>query len=105
MNFLLHMLVLVFMTTSLQAKVVLDTDNKPVLVPDKVERVFGSSPPMNYLIYAIDSNKMIGLNFDASNGNNHATKEFLTSKFLSLPVIGSFHGGGQNINLETLRCQ
>jgi len=102
MNFLLHMLVLCILTANLQAKVVLDTDNKPVTVPDKVSRVFGSSPPMNYLIYAIDPNKMIGLNFDAKNGNNQATKEYLTPKFLSLPVIGSFHGGGKNINLETL---
>ena len=73
MNFLLHMLVLCILTANLQAKVVLDTDNKPVTVPDKVSRVFGSSPPMNYLIYAIDPNKMIGLNFDAKNGNNQAT--------------------------------
>ena len=66
------------------------------------KRVFGSSPPMNYLLYALNPKKMIGLNFKAKNPNNNATKEYLDPYFLSLPVIGSFHGGGNNINLERL---
>ena len=102
MNFLLRMLVFLFLIVNLHAKTIQDMDNKTVTVPDKVSKAFGSSPPMNYLIYAIDPNKMIGLNFDASNGNNNAKKEFLSPKFLALPVLGSFHGGGKNINLETL---
>lgn len=67
-----------------------------------MEKIFGSSPPMNYLIYALNPNKMIGLNFNAKNPNNYAGSEFLKKTFLSLPLIGSFHGGGQNINLETI---
>ncbi len=66
------------------------------------QRVFGSSPPMNYLLYALNPQKMIGLNFKAKNPNNNATDAYLDPYFLSLPVIGSFHGGGNNINLETL---
>ncbi len=66
------------------------------------QRVFGSSPPMNYLLYALNPNKMIGLNFKARNANNNATEAYLDTRFLKLPVIGSFHGGGNNINLERL---
>lgn len=102
MNFLLRMLIFSVMTLTLQAKIIQDTNAQPVNVPDRVNKVFGSSPPMNYLIYAINPKKMVGLNFDASNGNNHATQKFVSPAFLSLPIIGSFHGGGKNINLETL---
>ncbi len=67
-----------------------------------VNRVFGSSPPMNYLIYALAPDKMIGLNFKAKNPFNGADARFLSKRFLSLPVIGSFHGSGHSINLESL---
>lgn len=66
------------------------------------ERVFGSSPPMNYLLYALAPNKMIGLNFKAENPFNDAEATLLDPHFLALPVIGSFHGSGKSINLETL---
>lgn len=102
MNFLFHILIISIITVNINAKTIFDTQGRPVQVPDSVEKAFGSSPPMNYLIYAINPNKMVGLNFDAKNGNNRATKEYVSQKFLSLPVIGSFHGGGKSINLETL---
>jgi len=69
---------------------------------DTPERVFGSSPPMNYLLYALNPDKMIGLNFEAKNPFNGADPRYLDRRFLSLPVIGSFHGSGKRINLETL---
>lgn len=87
---------------SLSAKTINDMDNHPIILPDQTDRVFGSSPPMNYLLYALNPDKMIGLNFKAKNPNNSADENFLSKQFLSLPVIGSFHGGGQSINLETL---
>lgn len=73
-----------------------------VVNPPNVTKVFGSSPPMTYLIYALNPKKMVGLNFKAKNPNNYADKEFLDESFFSLPIIGSFHGGGQSINIETL---
>ena len=78
------------------------SEQLPTATNQKIERVFGSSPPMNYLIYALNPNKMIGLNFNARNPFNKANDFLLDKKFLSLPVIGSFHGGGVGINLETL---
>lgn len=87
---------------SLNAKTINDMDGKAVILPDQTDRVFGSSPPMNYLLYTLNPDKMIGLNFKAKNPNNSAEEKFLSQKFINLPVIGSFHGGGQSINLETL---
>ncbi len=66
------------------------------------KKVFGSSPPMNYLIYAINPDKMVGLNFKAKNKNNNADVKFLKKSFLELPIIGSFHGSGQGMNIETI---
>jgi len=98
----LRFIFILIITASLDAKVVSDMDGKSVNLPDRTDRIFGSSPPMSYLIYALNPDKMIGLNFKARNGNNRADKAFLKPEFLSLPVIGSFHGGGASINLETL---
>lgn len=99
---LIKFIILLIFVSSIHAKNIKDTDNQDISVPDSVKSAFGSSPPMNYLLYALNPNKMLGLNFSAKNQNNSADELFLNKKFLSLPVIGSFHGGGQSINLETI---
>lgn len=102
MKHLVQILCIALITLTLHAKSLNDMDGHPVILPDQTDRVFGSSPPMNYLLYTLNPEKMIGLNFKAQNPNNRADPQFLNKRFLSLPVIGSFHGGGQSINLETL---
>ncbi len=102
MNILLRILIMPLMCLTLDAKTIADAEGRNIIVPDNVTRVFGSSPPMNYLLYALNPDKMTGLNFEARNAQNGADGKFLNKKFLSLPVIGSFHGGGKGINLETL---
>lgn len=102
MKYLLQIASIALIAFSLHAKSLNDMDGRPVILPDQTDRVFGSSPPMNYLLYTLNPDKMIGLNFKAKNPNNSADEQFLNKRFLSLPVIGSFHGGGQSINLETL---
>jgi len=102
MKHLVQILSIALIAFTLHAKTLNDMDGRPVILPDQTDRVFGSSPPMNYLLYTLNPDKMIGLNFKARNPNNSADEQFLTKRFLSLPVIGSFHGGGQSINLETL---
>jgi len=102
MKYLVQILSIALIALTLHAKTLNDMNENPVILPDQTERVFGSSPPMNYLIYTLNPDKMIGLNFKARNPNNSADEQFLNKRFLSLPVIGSFHGGGKSINLETL---
>lgn len=102
MNFLLPIALLLSLFLTLDAKTVEDFHHKQVEVPENVQKVFGSSPPMNYLLYALNPKKMIGLNFKAQNQNNFATPEYLDPYFLLLPVIGTFHSTGGGINLETL---
>lgn len=103
MNILLRSIIITsLMCLTLNAKTVTDIEGKSIILSDNINRVFGSSPPMNYLLYALNPDKMIGLNFKAKNAQNGADVELLNKKFLSLPIIGSYHGGGQNINLEVL---
>ncbi|MGD9968921.1 MAG: ABC transporter substrate-binding protein [Sulfuricurvum sp.] len=102
MKRLLYPLVAITLAASLNAKTLSDAEGRKVTLPDRVDKVFGSSPPMTYLMYTLNPDKMVGLNFKAKNPNNGAEEPFIDRKFLSLPVIGSFHGGGQGINLETL---
>ncbi|MFT7860081.1 MAG: ABC transporter substrate-binding protein [Sulfurimonas sp.] len=102
MNFFTILVILFSLFISLDAKTVEDFHHNEQKLPDNVTKVFGSSPPMNYLIYALNPKKMTGLNFHAKNQNNFATKEYLDPYFLSLPVIGTFHSTGGGINLETL---
>lgn len=102
MQTIIKLILLLILTLSSHAKTIKDRTGADIEVPQNIEKAFGSSPPMNYLLYALDPKKMSGLNFKAKNNNNDASKEFLSKEFLSLDVIGSFHGGGQSINLETL---
>jgi iron complex transport system substrate-binding protein len=102
MHIILRFILIVIITASLDAKSVTDMDGNTLALPERTDRVFGSSPPMTYLLYALDPHKLIGLNFKARNGNNRADEALLKPEFLTLPVIGSFHGGGRSINLETL---
>ena len=103
-NFIRIIMVFVLGLT-LHARVLEDQSGHAVTVPDRVDRAFGLSPPMNYLLYALDPHKMIGLNFKANNKNNSASKALLGDYFFSLPVLGSFYGAGQTINLEALLKQ
>ena len=101
MTTIFKLIILLILTVSLHSKAV-EYNKQEIIVPDNVKTAFGSSPPMNYLLYALNPEKMIGLNFNVKNQNNSADEIYLNKRFLSLPIIGSFHGGGQSINLETI---
>ncbi|MDY0116101.1 MAG: ABC transporter substrate-binding protein [Sulfurimonadaceae bacterium] len=92
MQYIYKVILLLVLSASLHSEV----------VNEKVTKVFGSSPPMNYLIYALNPDKMVGLTFAAKNANNFADPAILDPRFLALPIIGSFHGGGTGINLENI---
>jgi iron complex transport system substrate-binding protein len=86
----------------LEGEDTLQTSEYTLSSEKQINRIFGSSPPMTYLLYALNPDKITGLNFKAKNPNNSAEKELVGDRFLSLPVIGSFHAGGNDINLESL---
>jgi iron complex transport system substrate-binding protein len=81
------------------AREITDMAERTVEVPDRVERVFASSPPVNVLLHAVAPKQMISLSFNIA----EAAKKFYTSPHLqSLPVTGGAFGFGKSMNPETV---
>jgi len=80
------------------AREVVDMAGNRVMLPERIDKVVGVSPPCTYLLYAIDPTLIAGLNFPPS----QEELQFLSPSFSRLPVIGGFFGQGRTINLEVL---
>jgi len=81
-----------------QAREIKDMAGRMVVVPDTIARVFCSSPPSQYLLYAMDSTRTAGLNFPI----NAQEREYLRKEYVNLPVVGGWFGQGQTPNLEAV---
>jgi iron complex transport system substrate-binding protein len=80
------------------AREIVDMRGRHVQIPDRIDKVFATSPPGTYLIYAIDPTLMVGLNFPLWNDE----KKYTAKHLQSLPVIGGMVGTGRTINQEVL---
>lgn len=83
---------------SAEARQITDMAGRQVNVPEVIRKVYGTSPPATYMVYAIDPGLMAGLNFPL----NQSGKQYLDPCVLQLPVIGGWFGQGRVANLETL---
>jgi iron complex transport system substrate-binding protein len=63
----------------------------------RADKIYGASPPVNYLLYALDPALMAGLNFPL-----RPNEEKYLGDVSRLPVIGGWFGQGRTPNLETL---
>lgn len=86
------------LAVSAQAREITDMAGRSVKIPDKVERVFGSAPPLNVLLHAVAPETMIGLSFPVVD----AAKPFFPPRLQGLPVVGGIFGMGQQMNAETV---
>lgn len=77
---------------------VTDMAGRKVVVPDRIERVFGSAPPLNVLLHAVAPERIVGLSFKIE----EPAKKFFPPRFLSLPVGGGVFGVGQKMNPESV---
>jgi iron complex transport system substrate-binding protein len=83
---------------TIQAREITDMAGRKVSLPDKVERVFGSAPPLNVLLHAVAPETMIGLSFPVTD----EAKPFFPPRLQGLPVVGGIFGMGQQMNAETV---
>lgn len=83
---------------SADARQVTDMDGRQVIVPDVIRKVYSTSPPATYLLYALDPELLAGLNFPFQ----ESQRRFVAPRVKQLPVIGGWFGQGQTPNLETL---
>lgn len=99
-NLLCSLLTLALLALPLtgNAREIIDMTGRTVQVPDRITRVYASSPPATYLLYALDPALIVGLNSPL----NASEKRFLKPAVRSLPVIGSSVGQGKNLNTELL---
>ncbi|WP_229591878.1 ABC transporter substrate-binding protein [Pseudodesulfovibrio sediminis] len=84
--------------TCAQARIIEDMTGREVEIPDTIQTIFPASPPVLYFLYALDSKKIAGLNFQFT----AVEKGYLRKDFLELPVIGGWFGQGNTPNLENV---
>jgi iron complex transport system substrate-binding protein len=75
-----------------------DMRGRKVTLPERIEKVFATSPPGTYLVYAIDPQLLVGLNFPLWDNE----KKYTVPRLQTLPVIGGTVGMGRTINQEVL---
>nr|WP_319491118.1 ABC transporter substrate-binding protein [uncultured Desulfobacter sp.] len=80
------------------ARQVTDMHGRAVQVPDEIHSVYGTSPPVTYMLYALAPELIAGLNFPCRENEKH----YLPPRLQTLPVVGGWFGQGRTPNLETL---
>lgn len=98
---LITLLLLIIFSQHIMARTIVDMSGQILTVPEKITKLYATSPPSTYILYTIDPSLIIGLNFDHSRGHNESSN-ILDSHFTSLPIIGGLQGGASSINRETL---
>jgi iron complex transport system substrate-binding protein len=78
------------------AREIIDMAGRHVTIPDRITRVYGSSPPATLAIYALAPEAMIGLNTPYQIGE----QSLLRKEIESLPSLGSQAGFGRTLNPE-----
>ena len=92
-------LVMILMwSVSASARDITDMAGRRVRVPDEIHRVYGVTPPVSYMVYAMDPALLVGSNFPFS----RYELEYLDPRMKDLPVVGGWFGQGRVANLENL---
>jgi iron complex transport system substrate-binding protein len=81
-----------------EAREIEDMAGRRTSVPDAVTKVYASSPPAVYMLYALDPALCAGLNYPF----NRHEQRWLREDFINLPVIGGWFGQGRTPNQEAL---
>jgi iron complex transport system substrate-binding protein len=91
---------LLFLLTALpvDAREIVDMTGRKVNVPDKIKRVYSTSPPATYMVYALDPSLLAGLNSPLK----EVEKKYLSAGIHSLPILGGYFGQGQVANIELI---
>jgi len=87
-----------FFRENASAKDIVDMAGRTVTVPEKISRIYGTSPPATNLICAVAPEKLAGLNTPI----REREKKFTAPCIMNLPVVGGWFGQGQTPNMETL---
>lgn len=75
-----------------------DMYNQKIEIKSDVQRIYASSPILLYSLYAIDRDKIIGLNFPFY----ELEAKYLDKRIVDLPVLGGWFGKGRTPNSEMI---
>lgn len=101
MRFILVFLLIFVSLFASESRTFVDISGKTITLPEPITRIYGSAPPISFMIYVIDDAPLIGVNFPQTNQDNANGDTFLSKHFMSLPILGGWHGN--NIpNLEAI---
>lgn len=73
-----------------------DMAGRKVVIPALVKKVYTSSPPVTYLLYATAPDMLAGWSFPLRDED----KRFLRPETITLPVFGGSMGQGRQVNME-----
>lgn len=78
------------------AREIVDMAGRRVQVPDHIERVYGSAPPLSVLLAMVAPETMVGVNlvFEPE------ARRYLPAGLADLPVLGGVYGMGRTANPE-----
>lgn len=101
MRYLVLFLLALSSLFAIESRSFLDINDKPIVLPEQINRIYGSAPPITFMLYVIDDAPLVGVNFPQTNKDNSDGDKFLSKHFMSLPILGGWHGN--NIpNLEAI---
>lgn len=101
MRFFIYFLLCFLSLFAQESRVFTDINGKAVTLPETITRIYGSAPPITFMLYVINDTPLIGVNFPQKNQDNQNGNHFLSEHFMKLPVLGGWHG--TNIpNLEAI---
>lgn len=92
------LLVAALIALPVQARLITDMAGRQVEVPERIQRVFGSAPPLNVLLHAVAPDTLTGLSFPVTS----EARPYFPARLQSLPVVGGIFGMGQQMNPETV---
>ncbi len=96
---MLRLFVFIFLFLgALSAKDIVDMAGRKVVVPDNVDRVFATAPPMMMLVYLLEPKKLVASSYTTK----MAETKYLDKSFTSLLPISGWHGGTNGANMEEL---
>ena len=81
-----------------EGRTVVDSANRTVTLPDRINRVFAAGPPASVLMYVLAPDMMAGW----IRLPTPAEKEFLAGPSRDLPETGRLTGRGDTVSLERL---
>lgn len=70
------------------SKEIVDMANRTVNIPGSINNIIATAPSMTTIIYMLDPDKLVGLNFQWTD----AELEFVPSSYANIPVVGGWYG-------------